>query len=95
MLISLGTPKLQLAVEQPSTEGCWNTPIKDAPYPKTKKKLQQDGRRAAITVKSNPIPTRWVTHKLENNNTKEVLPLLDRIRMPMTGFQAWGYDKIE
>ena len=29
-----------------------------------------------ITIKSNPIPTVWVTHKLENNNTKEVLPLL-------------------
>jgi len=43
----VGTPKLQLAVEQPSTEGCWNTPIKDSPHPKTKKKLQQDGRRAA------------------------------------------------
>ena len=27
-------------------------------------------------IKSNPIPPGWVTHKLENNNTKEILPLL-------------------
>ena len=50
----MGTPKLKLAVEQPSTEGCWNTSVKDSLNPKTKKKLQQDGRRAAITV--NQIP---------------------------------------
>ena len=31
---------------------------------------------------SNPIPTGWVTHKLENNNTKEVLPLLWRFWIP-------------
>ena len=24
-------------------------------------------------IKSNPITTRWVAHKLENNNIKEVL----------------------
>ena len=30
----------------------------------------------AITIKSNPRPARWATHKLQNNNTKEVLPLL-------------------
>jgi len=34
-------PKLQLAVEQPWTGGCWNPPKKkDTPCPKTKKKLQ-------------------------------------------------------
>ena len=70
------TPKLQLVVEQPSTGGPWNPPTKDTSCPKTKKELQQDGRRGAITIKSNPIPAGWVTHKLENNNTKEVLPLL-------------------
>ena len=31
-----------------------------------------------IMIKSNPIHTRWVTHRLENNNTKEVLALLWR-----------------
>ena len=49
---------------------------KDTPHPKTKTKLQKEGRRGTITIKSNPIPTGWVIHKLENNNTKKVLPLL-------------------
>ena len=40
------------------------------------KEAQQDGRRGAIMIKSNPIPARLVTHRLENNNTKEVLALL-------------------
>ena len=44
----------------------------------SKDKPQQDGRRDTITIKSNPISTRWVTHWLENNNNKGVLPLLWR-----------------
>ena len=45
--------------------------------PKTKKKPQQDdGRRDTIMIKSNPIPPRWVTYKLENDNTKKVFSLL-------------------
>ena len=31
----------------------------------------------------------WVTHKLENNNTKEILPLLWGSE-PTSGFPAWG-----
>ena len=50
------------------------TTKKDTLYPKTKKKPQQDSRRGAIMIKSNPIPPRWVTQKLENNDTTEVLP---------------------
>ena len=69
-------PKSEPAAARPSTGGCWNPPKKDSPHPKTKKKPQQDGKRGAITIKSNPIPTGWVTHKLENSNTKEVLALL-------------------
>ena len=57
------------------TGGCWNLPKKDTPHSKTKK-LNRGGRRDTIMIESNPIPTGWVTHKLENNNTKEVLPLL-------------------
>ena len=72
----LRLPKSPLPIEQPSIEGCWNIPKKDTPCPKTKKKPQQDGRRSTIMIKSNPIPTRLVTYKLENNNNKEVLPLL-------------------
>jgi hypothetical protein len=71
--------KLQPAVEQPLTGGCWDTPPpkkKDTPHPKTKRKPQQDERRSTNTIKSNPIPAGWVIHKLESNNTKEVLPLL-------------------
>ena len=81
--------KLQLAIEQPSTGRCWNTPIKDTACPKTKKKPQRDGRRGTGTIKSNPIPTRWVTHKLENNNTKEVLPLLWRFWTPCQYSHPW------
>ena len=69
-------PKLQVAVEQPLMGGCWNTPKKDSPCPKTKKKLQQDDRRVPITVKSNSISAGWVTHSLKSNNAKEVLALL-------------------
>ena len=47
------------------------------PYcPKTKKKLQQDGRMGTNTIKSNPIHAKRETHKLKNNNNKEVLQLL-------------------
>jgi len=67
----LRAPKLQLAVEQPSTGRHWNPPSKDTLCPKTKKKLQQDGRRVTIMIKPNFIPAEWVTHKLENTNTKE------------------------
>ena len=39
-----------------------------------KNKPQRDGRKGAITIKSNPIPAGWVTHNLENNYTTKVLP---------------------
>ena len=86
----LGAPKSQLVVEQPLIR-CWNIPKKDTPSPKTKNKLQQDGRRGTITIKSNPIPTGWVTHKMETNYTKEVLPLLWRFRTPFrfTSLGTW------
>ena len=49
-----------------------------APHPRTKKKPQWNSWRGTITIKSNPILAGWVTHKLENNNTKEVVTLLWR-----------------
>ena len=58
--------------------GRWNPSNKVFPSPKTKEKPQLDGKSGTITIKSNPILARWVTHKLENNNTKEVLSLLWR-----------------
>ena len=76
VISSCEATKLSLAVEQPLTGGHWDPPKKYILRPKTKKKLQLDGRRDAIMIKSNPIPIRRVTPKLENNNTKEVLPLL-------------------
>ena len=48
---------------------------KDTPHPKTKEKTKLDGRRGAITIKSNPITIGWVNHKLENIYTTEVHPL--------------------
>ena len=68
-------PKSQLAAEQPLTGECWNPPKKDTPHPKAKKKLQWDSKQCEITIKSNPLPTRQVTHRLENNKIKEVLLL--------------------
>ena len=72
------SPKLQLAAERPLRGECWNPPKKDTPHPKTKKKSQQDSRRGTIMIKLEPIPTGWVTHRLEINNTKEVLAPLGR-----------------
>ena len=75
-------PKSQLAVEQPvrggsSLELFNRNPIKkDNPCSKLKKKLQLEGRRGTITIKSNLIPSGWLTHRLENSNNKEILTLL-------------------
>ena len=49
------TPKLQLAIEQPSAGGWWNLSKKDTSYPKTKKMSQWDGRIDATMIKSNPV----------------------------------------
>ena len=43
---------------------------------KDKEEASAGGRRSTIITNSNLIPTRWVNHKLENNNIKEVFPLL-------------------
>ena len=65
---------------------------KDTPHPKTKKK--QYGSRGIITIKSDPIPVRKVTHKLENNNTREVLHCCEgsgpHLRLPSLGI--WQRD---
>ena len=52
-----------------------------SPSPPTFSLSQHQGlfkcvRRNIIMIKSNPILARWVTHKLENNNTEEILSLL-------------------
>ena len=58
------TPKLQLTAEQASTKKNAGTYQKRCTT-STKKKPQYDGRRSAIMIKSNPIPARRETHKLE------------------------------
>ena len=63
---------------------------KDTPHPETKEKPQWDGRRGVITIKSNPISARWVTHKLENNFTTEVHPLERRFWAPHRASQPGG-----
>ena len=44
-------------------------------------------------IKLNPIPARWVTHKLEKNNTKELLPLLQRFWTPHQSSQSGDLTK--
>ena len=63
---------------------------KDTPHPKTKEKPQWDGRRGAITIKSNLITTGWVTHKLENNYTTGDHPLEWRFWAPRQASQPGG-----
>ena len=65
------------------TISCWTTtdrrtlePTKKDMCPKIKEKPQWDCRRGANKIKSNSTPAGWTTHKLENNNTKEIPPLL-------------------
>ena len=69
------TPKLKLGAERPSTGGFWNPPQKGTTYPGAKEK-PQDGRRGAIRIKTNTKPAGWATHKLENKDSKVVLPRL-------------------
>ena len=72
---------------------------KDTPHPKTKDKPQWDGRRGAITIKSNPITAGWVTHKLENTYTTEVHPLermfCPHVGLPNLGVRQWEYKFLE
>ena len=63
---------------------------KDTPHPKTKEKPQWDGRRGAITAKSNPITAGCVTHRLENTYTTEVHPLEWRFWAPRQASQPGG-----
>ena len=52
---STGTPKLQLAAEQPMTGKCWiQQQKKDTPCPRAKEKPHQDGRRGEIAFRIKP-----------------------------------------
>ena len=63
---------------------------KHTSLPKTKEKPQWDGRRGAITTKSNPITAGWATHKLENTYTTEFHPLEWRFWAPRQASQPGG-----
>ena len=59
---------------------------KYTPHPKTKEKPQWDGRRGAITIKSNPITAGWVTHKLDHRSP----PTGVKVLSPTSGFPTCG-----
>ena len=54
-LLLARTPESQLTAEQSSIGRHWNSLKKI--HPKTKEKLQLDGKRGVITIKSNPTTT--------------------------------------
>ena len=67
------------------TTRCWTIiGRKMLEHTKERCSMSKDKWRASLRwyegcmLKSNPITTGWATHKLQNNNTKEVLPLLWR-----------------
>ena len=88
------TPKSQLTAEQPSTKKCWNLPKKATLHPKTKRRPQWDSRRGTIMINSNLVSTRWATHKLENNYTRDIIPqewkFWAQLQAPQPGSLAMG-----
>lgn len=82
-----------------TTEGCWTSINSESARTHQKKiahiKRQRscsERERCVITIKSNPIPARSVTQKLENNDTKGVLHCCESSE-PTSGFPAWGSNK--
>ena len=75
------------------TTSCWPTRQEDAGThqkdPHVKDKPQGDSRRGAITI--NSIPTRWVTHKLEHDYTRDVLSQEWKF-WAKSDFPTWGSD---
>ena len=87
-------PKSQLAAEQPLT-GHWSPPETDTPRPKAKKQPPRDSRKSTITIKSDPTPARWVTHKLDIKTIipKKLSPTVVKVLTPTSGFPACGSNK--
>ena len=80
-------PKFQLVLKQPLTGGHWNPPKKkkkDTPHPKTKEKLQWDGRRGTNHEKMK-------THTLQVGNPqtgeKHQRRRIPHIRLPSLEIQ--------
>ena len=57
---------------------------------KDKQKLQWDGRRNTIKIRSNPINAGWATRKLENNYTSKVHPQVWEFWAPCQAAQPQG-----
>ena len=72
-------------------EDC-NLPEKDILHPKTKNKPQQEGRRDIFKVQLNPIPSRWMTHILENNYITGYTfsPIRVKVLSPVSDSQVEG-----
>ena len=74
-------PKLQLAVEQPLTGGCWNPPKKKRPH------IQRQRRSC------NHDKTKSHTHKVDDSQTREKYqrssPTVMKVLRPTSGFTAW------
>ena len=60
----------------------------EPPRSRTKEK----GKRGTVMLISNPIPIKWVTHKLENNNTKKSCPVA-KVLDPTSEFPTWESSK--
>ena len=82
-----------------ATTACWTSSNremlkptkKDTPHEKTKKS-QRDGRRGAITMKSNPIPARgWRTNCRTINHRSS--PTTVKVLSPTSGVPACGSSK--
>ena len=80
----------KLTAEQSLTKKMLEPTQKDTPHPKTKRK-PWDGRRGAITTKSNPTPPRCVTHRKENHCTPDS-PTEAEVLSPVSGFPDWESD---
>ena len=68
---------------------------RDTLHPETKKRPQKDGKRGAIMIKSNPVFPGWVTHKLENNYTTDVLPRVESPELQARICSLWVWQQEE
>ena len=91
------TQKSQLALDQPWAEGSGtHQKKKRIPYVQRQSRCCNEmvgGPLSIKSIKSNFIPTGWATHKLKNNNTKGVLPLLWRFWAPCQASQPGNLPK--
>ena len=90
LIFSCESTKITTSYRKPTDRRTLELTRKRYSCPKTKEKLQQDSRRGAITIKSNPISAGWATHRLEKNNTKKVVKVLSPHQTSQPGDQVKG-----